>query len=215
MQRTALTTVVAVVAAFSVGLTWSWFTNRAPQGVAVVDLDEVARQLGRDAEMLQSFQSQADLLSNALKQVQEKTVAQLTEYKKGLGEDISVEEARSFQKLQQAANIKFNQLRGEADRHLSAHRQQLVKKFREDAQPLARRIAQEKGFATVVTKNDSFLFSFDETVDITKDVVDLMRSEMPPVPATTPAPAKSEIQQASAEIPAQETAAQPADSTTR
>ncbi len=66
MNRTALTTVTAVVCSFAVGLGWSYYTGQKAQGVAVVDLDEVARKLGRDAEMVQSFQGEAGRLNQAL-----------------------------------------------------------------------------------------------------------------------------------------------------
>lgn len=204
MNRSAMTTVVAVVAAFSVGLTWSYFTSGSrPGGVAIVDLDEVARRLGTDKEMIESVQNQAGALNQRLVAAQESAVKQLNQVRSNLGEDqqITNEEAQQFVRLQRSAQLQLNQLQQQARLNLNQHRQQLVGEFRKTAQPIAARVAKEKGFDSVVTRNDSVVFSYDNSVDITEDVIKLMSAEMParPAPKATP---RSETPAA----PAQQTA---------
>lgn len=206
MSRQTLTTVVAVVAAFSVGLTWSYFTSKPNGGVAVVDLDEVARKLGRDSEMVQSVKSQGDELNRRLVALQQDAVRQLQEIRAGLGDEPSPEEAQEFLRKQRNAQVNLNQIKQQAEVALGQHRQQLVSKFRQDAKPIAQKIAKEKGFTTVVTRNDSVVFSFDDAVDITSEVIALMSAEAPARPAAKPAP-KTE------QSPAARPAAQSAQST--
>ena len=185
MRRNALTTIVAVVAAFTVGLTWSYFTSGQTGGVAIVDLDEVARRLGRDQEMVKSIQSQAGALNQKLVAAQESANQQLGQIRDGLGQDPTEEQAKEFVLVRRNAQVQLNQLEQNAQVVLNQHRQGLVNKFREDAKPIAERVASERGLATVVTANDTVVFSFDNSVDITEDVIKLMSAEVP-APASAP-----------------------------
>lgn len=210
MNRSAITTVIAVVAAFSVGLTWSYLTGSGHGSVAIVDLDEVARRLGRDKEMVESVQTQAGALNQRLVAAQNSAVQQLNQVKASLNEDeqITNEEAQQFVRLQRSAQLQLNQLQQQARTGLNQHRQQLVSQFRKDAQPIAMKAAKERGFDSVVTRNDTVVFSYDSSVDITEDVIKLMSAEMPARPAAKPAaPAKA------AEKPAQTAATTEAAST--
>ncbi|MBT5021072.1 OmpH family outer membrane protein [bacterium] len=213
MNRSALTTVVAVVAAFSSGLAWSYFTSNNAGGVAIVDLDEVARRVGRDKEMVTSIQNQAGALTQRLTAAQNSAVAQLNKVKAGYSEDekITNEEAQQFVRLQKSAQVQLTQLQQQARVNINNHRQQLVSQFRKDAQPIAAKIAKDKGFDSVVTRNDTVVFSYDNTVDITEDVIKQMSAEMPARPATS----KSAVKPATATKPAPaKTAAAPKPSTT-
>ncbi len=211
MNRSAITTVVAVVAAFGVGLTWSYFTGSNQGSVAIVDLDEVARRIGRDKEMIESVQTQAGALNTQLVGLQNKAIQQLKAVRDGLNEDeqITNQEAQQFVRLQRSAQVQLTQLQQRAKVGLNQHRQQLVSQFRKDAQPIAAKIAKERGFDSVITRNDTVVFSFDEAVDITDDVVKLMSAEMPARPAKKTAPkAKTPVKKPAA------TATAPATSTT-
>lgn len=208
MNRNVLTTVVAVVAAFGVGLTWSYLTSGTKGGVAIVDLDEVARRLGREAEMTQSIQSAAGALNQRLTAVQKDAEGKLKAIQADLGSDPSPEEAQQFVQQARSAQIQFNQLRQRAQQQLGNHRRQLVNQFRQDTQPIAAKVAKQKGFTTVVTRNDAFVFSFDNTVDITDDVIALMSAEAPAKQASKPAPQKPSPP---SDKPAAQTAAQTAE----
>jgi len=185
MARYALPAAVAVIASLAVCFTWSACAGRQqPSGVAVVDLDEVARRLGRADEMNQTFQSSTGKVQQQLAEVQQRAVEQLKDMKKQLGDHPSQEETLKFNRITQQANLQFNQLKQQAETQLSRQRQQLVAQFRDDAKPVAARLAKEKGFGTVVTKNDQIVFAFDEAVDITDEVVKLMSANAPARPAT-------------------------------
>jgi Skp family chaperone for outer membrane proteins len=187
MNRNALTVMAAVAAAFGVGLAWSWFGNPNSGRVAVVDLDAVAHRLGRDVEMKESIKAEADRLAQTVEQAKQNALNQLEEARKGLGANPPEEERNKLSLLQQLANRKLNQLGQQASTRLNQHQQLLINEFRNEAKPITERVAKERGFSTVVTKNDAFVFAHDERVDITSDVIQLMSAEMPSRPAARPA----------------------------
>jgi Skp family chaperone for outer membrane proteins len=189
--------------------------------VAVVDLDAVAHRLGLDAQMQKSVQGQTELVQQKLAALEQNAAVQLEEVRRGLGAAPSTQEEAKFRRMQQNAQLQLNQLKQKAEQELTQQRQQLVTRFREDAKPYAARVAREKGFSTIVTRNDTFLFSYDAAVDITDDVTKLMRQELPraaaagmvtapkPAPQAMPAsnssqPAKPVIQQVNHEEPARQ-----------
>ena len=183
MTRSILTTSVAIVASFTIGLTWSYFTSSNQTGrVAVVDLDEVARRLGQDKQMTESLQSTGEKLQSGLANVQSQLEEQLRKNKANLGDQYTDEEAQQFVQNFNKSKLALSQLQQRARIQLNQSRQQLISDFRKQTQPVAAQVAKEKGFDTVVTRNDSFVFSFDNSVDITEDVVKLMSAEMPAKP---------------------------------
>lgn len=207
MTKNVLTVLAAVITSCCVCLTISWATQPRV-GVAVVDLDEVSRQLGRQASMQQSLQEKTQVAQKTLAAIEQDAVVQLQEARRSLGENPTKEQAQNFQKMQQSATLQFNQLKQKAEQQVSGHRQQLVSQFREQARPVVARVAKEHGFSTVITRNDMFLFSYEQAVDITSDVVKAM-SKASPAPASSDAkataqaataPEKSAVKQVSHEV---------------
>lgn len=216
MRRSLMTTAVAVVASFAVGMTWSWFASSSRTGgVAVVDLDEVARRLGRDAEMVQAFQGEAGRLNQALTSAQQSAVSQLEEIGKGLGDHPSEDDARNFLRVRQSAQLQLNQLRARAETQLNQHRQQLVSQFRQQAKPIVNKVAKDKGYSTIVTRNDTVVFSYDNAVDITEDVVRLMSAEMPATAKPAPAAQTQPKAEPAKPAAAPQAAAAPAEAATK
>lgn len=215
MTRSALTTSVAIVASFAIGLGWSYFTNTPQSGrVAIVDLDEVAKRLGQDKEMTEELQSEVGKLQTGLAQVQNTAVQKLQQERAKLGETYSNEEAQQFLKTKNAVQLQLNQIQQRAQLQLNQSRQQLISDFRKQTQPVAAKIAKEKGFDTVVTRNDTVVFSFDESVDITEDVIKLMSAEMPARPVKAKPAASTTTPTQTQPADATETANAPAGTAT-
>ncbi|HEX6962563.1 MAG TPA: OmpH family outer membrane protein, partial [Lacipirellula sp.] len=79
-----------------------------------------------------------------------------------------------------------NKVKQQAELDLQRHRVQLIAQFREEIKPAARRVAQARGLSVIVTKNDSFLYDFSQSVDITDAVVaDLLAHRTAAAPADT------------------------------
>lgn len=189
MLRTGLTILAAVAASCCICLTVSRATQPRT-GVAVVDLDEVSRRVGKMTEMQKSMQDLASQAQQKLTAIEQNASAQLDEARKTLEAAPSTELTQKFQRMQQSAVVQLNQLKQRAELEVSGHRQQLVNKFREDARPVVASVAKKHGFSTVVTKNETFLFSFENSVDITDEVAEQMAKASPgAAPAKKTAPA--------------------------
>lgn len=149
--------------------------DAATGGVAVIDLDEVAKKLGRDVEMANSIKQTQDSLNQQLTGVQNSFKQQLEEKRESLSPEPTEEETKQLVGMQQQANTRLNQAVNQAKTALGQHRAKVVRDFRTEAQPVALEVAQEKGLSIVVTKNDSVVFGYVNAVDITGEVVDRMK----------------------------------------
>ena len=195
MPRKIFSLVFWCVVALGAGALGSQFV-RPQGGVAVVDLDRVAKELGRDVQMANDLKSSQTALLNELATIQKDANEELKKMQTELGEDAPAEE---LQKLKQTADIaqqRFNQLQKTADVKLGQRRDFLVASFRQQARPIVYQVAKDHGAKAVVT--ETVLYTFDETIDITDAVIAKMRSTpaaaaptSPTAPATAPETATS------------------------
>ncbi len=191
MPRNALTLTLCAVIALAAGAAGSWLT-RAKGGVAVVDLDRVAKELGRDVQMTNELKANQNNVATQLAALEKSAIEKLNEMKADLGVDPAEEKKVEFAKIAQGTQIEFNNIQKKAVAVLGQHRDTLVAAFRTEARPATDKVAKSHGACAVMTRNDAFLFSFDNTIDITDEVVAEMRAN-PAKPATpsaaAPAPA--------------------------
>ena len=201
MPRTTLSLFLTAVIALGAGAAGAWLT-RSSSGVAVVDLDRIAKELGRDVQMANDLKANQTFLANELSGIQSTANAELKKMETDLGPDAATEEKQKLLQVAQAGQIQFNNLQKQADVKLGQRRNFLISSFREEARPIADRIAKARGAKAVVTPNE--VFSFDNTIDITTEVIAEMRLASPPQAApAAPAPAAAptvdkQVRQASA-----------------
>lgn len=151
-------------------------------GVAVIDLDEIARRLGSDKQIAQSVAQRQSTLYQQLVQLAKSYNDQITTRKQTAAKEQTPPERVTLAAFEQEAEAKLTQAKQQAAQNLSAHQAQLVKQFRDQIRPAARRIANERGMSVIVTKNDSVVYDFSQTVDITEAVI----AELSTVAATAP-----------------------------
>ncbi len=204
MPRTTMTFALCALIALGAGAAGSWLT-RSKGGVAVVDLDRVAKELGRDVQMANDLRANQSNLASQLQTVEKNAVDQLNKIKVDLGETPEPDKLKEFAQKAQNAQVNFNSLQKQAIAAIGQRRDLLVASFRQEARPVAEKVAKANGAAAVVTKNDAFLFSFDNTIDITDQVITEMRNAPKTAPATPSAPApktaaegENKVRQASA-----------------
>jgi len=147
--------------------------------VAVIDLDKVAKELGRDAQMVNSLQQRQETLNQKLLAVQTSFRNQIAEQKRKVGDEPIREEAQHLLRMQQQANIQLNQERQKAQTNLGYHKAQLITSFRDDVRPVALQVAAEKGLDLIVTKNDNVIFAHHQEIDITDEVVSRLSAVSP------------------------------------
>ena len=172
-MRGALQTLTVVALLVCIGCNQN--SNEAGR-VAVVDLDAVAAQLGRETAIVSAIKEREAALSRQVAGAKSGYEDQLRATKAKLGKEPTKEQAQQFAKLQQQANLKLKQVATQAQNHLKQHRTNLVQQFREEAKSVAQQVARERGFSMVVTKNDSIILAFDATADITTAVAQRMQA---------------------------------------
>ncbi len=193
------------------GMQFGSSTASAPRGgLAVVDLDKVAVETGKNIDMKNVFQLQENSVKQQLARANISANSQLDAKVKEFGETPTDEQQKSLQQFRMNAGNVLGKLQNEAGTKLNQYRQDQIAKFRTEIKPLAQEIAAKRGLSIVIPKNEGLLLSVDPGVDITDDVIKayLAKRPAPTVPvAASPAPAKSSAPAA----PEQSAAAMPND----
>lgn len=162
-----------------------------PGGVAVIDLDDVAKRLGRDVSISSELKGAGDLLSTKLGETQKGYQSELEKSRAALPETLSDEDNQKLLQLSQSLNQQFQSKQREAQEELNATRLALVNRFKEEVKPVAKKIALSRGLEVVILKSELILTAL-ETVDITDEVVVTMvaygKGSPTPVPVATPKP---------------------------
>lgn len=179
-------------------------------GLAVIDLDVVAKSIGRTQEINESWKVRKNALDQALQKLQVSFNEQLSAKKAEAGETPTEEQQKQLAGMQRDASNKLVQAGRKAQADLEQFRQQMVAQFRAEIRPFAQEVASSRGLAIVIPKNEGFLLSIDPAVDITADVISAYSVKKPAPTAAAPAP----LTPAKAEAPAT-TAAQPTATETK
>lgn len=164
-----------------------------PSGVAVVDLDEVARQLGKDVALANAIRQGQASLNQQLQDFQSTLKQKYREKAEALEAEPAAnqggQEARQKQlaDLQRQFNLQLNQAQRTAQGELKAHQKGLIEAFRAEVKPVAREVAAQRGLGVVVTKNENVLLTFDDAHDITQAVVAKLRAKGSATRAEAPA----------------------------
>ena len=141
--------------------------------IAIVDVNAVARALGRDDVIEQRIVSANQQLTSQLLEVAQSLQQQLEALQQTAGDD---DEAR--QQLAQAtvkANQQLKQTQRAAQKQLEQYRAGVVSEFLNEVRPHAAEIARERGARLVLTAAANLLW-FDATVDITDEVIAALRA---------------------------------------
>ncbi|QDU57112.1 OmpH family outer membrane protein [Aeoliella mucimassa] len=159
-------------------------------GVAIIDLDEIAHQLGSDKQIVTAIKQREAALNTKLTELAKSYAEALNKQKEAMDAEPAAEEGTvQLASYQEQANKNFQNARSQAKQNLAVHRQQLISKFREAVKPAARKVARERGLSVIVTKQDSLLYDYAPECDITNDVVEALRAS-----ATKSKPAESTAQ---------------------
>ena len=153
----------------------------ASGGVAIVDLDEVAKRLGRDIVMSKAIENGQASLNQQLQKLQVSLNEQYEAKKFALNaqppQDRQAEDAQVAElgKLERQFSLQLAQARRSAQSEINSYGRRLIQQFRAEVKPIAQEVAAGRGLSVVVTKNESVLLSFDPADDITDEVVEALR----------------------------------------
>jgi Skp family chaperone for outer membrane proteins len=152
--------------------------------VAVIDLDEVSRRLGRDVQMASSIRDAQSQVNDQLRVIQTSLQKELDERKGQIGEEAEPEKLQELQVYAAELNQTFAQSRQQGLNELRSHQQGLIARFRDEVKPIAQAVAAERGMQIVVTKNEMVVYAFTPTVDITEEVISRMAASAPAAPSS-------------------------------
>ena len=171
-------------------------------GVAILDLDAVAKRFGCDRQMSTSIQQREASLNQQLASIKSDYAKQFADRRQEFGDTPTDEQAKLLADIQRQASASLNEVRQRAKNNLSQHGSLLIQGFRKEIKPIARQVARERGLAIIVTKNDSVVFDYDTTVDITGGVIEkLLALQSKQAPAQGPA-TRAPADQGSSDPPA-------------
>jgi Skp family chaperone for outer membrane proteins len=168
-------------------------------GVAVIDLDEVAKRMGRDKEIGQSVEMQEATLSEKLAGIHDSLNKQYASRKETLGEKPTTEQQQELKSLEKRLSLRVRREQAQAQSDLAVYQQGLIARFREEVKPVARKVAAAKGLSIVLTKDEGLFLAVEPAVEITDDVIaKLLENQATLPPRMSEAPAKKKAKQKSA-----------------
>ena len=147
-------------------------TPLPPSGlVAVIDLDRVARAIGRDEVIAARVQSYADEQSNSLNRLRDDMREQLLQVRAGFGDAPSDEQQQDLARLTARSDLQLQQEITKARQTAEQLKVDLVLDFKQEVQPVARRVAQARGLSVVLIQQNGMLY-VDPDTDISDAVID-------------------------------------------
>jgi len=149
----------------------------------LVDLNVIARALGRDKEINTKLEEARTSLNTQLKQISSSLETQLKEKKseldesnKGKKEEAIAASNQELQQLAVQAQLQLKQKQNLAEQKATVFRAQLVNAFRQEVAKVAQQVAEKRGAITVLTVNADYLW-YASSIDITDEVIGIMRSQ--------------------------------------
>lgn len=166
-------------------------------GVAILDIDAVAKELGVQAQLQMALISMQESLKAELQKAQSTLQAQMNGVEQAAGENPTDEKRQEVAATNQQLNAEFDRLKMQAEQTLVQENARLIKDFQIKLEPVALEVAKGKGFDVVLLKVNPPLFASAPEVDITADTAKLAKSKgmqvqvtpaaAAPAPAATPA----------------------------
>ena len=139
--------------------------------VAVIDLDAVARELNMLQYLEATLQIKKDEAKLELISTQSQIRGELEKAKTNLEEAPSLELKKEF--IVKSLNLKaaYQSEKQKKQREIRSQQLKLIEEFHQQLKPIALKVAREKGCSVVLTNTAPPFFAFQETADITKEVV--------------------------------------------
>lgn len=159
-------------------------------GVAVLDIDAVARELGVEENVQRELASLQKGLARDLQKSQAQLQSEMNGVETAAGENPSEAQLRQIRATSQQLNSEFNRLKQQAERTLAQERVRLINEFRTRLEPIAREAAAEKELDVILMKVTPPVFTFAPEVDITETTTRLAIEAGMEIENPEPAPAE-------------------------
>ncbi len=155
-------------------------------GVAILDIDAVARELGVEDQVRVDLITMQSDLNAELQRTQATMQAQMNNVEQGAGENPSDADRQKVLQTNQQLNLEFNRLKNQAQQNLAQERVRMINEFRIRLEPVALMAAKKKGLDIVLMKTTPPVFTHSKEVDITEETTKLaieagMKVEVPAI----------------------------------
>lgn len=158
-------------------------------GVAILDIDAVARQLGIEEQVRVELAALQKRLAQDLQKTQAQLQTEMNGVQRAAGENPSEQQLRQIRATSQQLNSEFARLKTQAEQSLAQERVRMINEFRIKLEPIAKDAAAERGLDVVIMKVTPPVFTFSSNVDITEATYKLaVEAGMQVKPAATSAP---------------------------
>lgn len=149
--------------------------NAQSGGVAILDIDAVARELGVEEKVRVDLLGMQNALNQELQKTQGALQNQMTGVERAAGQNPTEEQRRQIVATNQQLNSEFNRLKTQAQNTLASERVRLINEFRIKLEPIALEAAKSKNLDVVLMKVTPPVFAFSNAVDITEKTTELAR----------------------------------------
>lgn len=154
-------------------------------GVAIIDIDAVASEIGADKEVLATLKQAQDNLNIKLKETQSAMQKKFNNAVAQAGGDKATnQQKQELAQFNQQLQNQFNQYKGQAQAALNQEQRKRVLAFRDLLRPVAMEVAKSKGLSVVLQKTEQVI-GFQESVDITKEVAAKLKTQQAAKPKET------------------------------
>lgn len=148
----------------------------AKSTVGIVDLDEVAQELGLSSQFKQIVTSQQMQLQDQLNNVILSMRSNLESKNKEFGENPTDEQKNELQQLQALANQRIGNMQAQAQQQTGQLQQSLAEQIRAMIKGPLEKVAKQRGLSLVLVKQNNVFYSA-EGIDITAAVISAARED--------------------------------------
>ena len=141
--------------------------------IAIIDLDAIAKALGRDVALRSRLEDVNAKLDTQLSDLIKGLRTRLEREKEKLGPDPTAAAQKAFQKLAAEAQLKVRKGQLQVRQRSQKAQLELVARFRAEVLPVAQKIALERGTRVIVLRSN--VLWYDQRADITPSVVIAMQ----------------------------------------
>lgn len=152
--------------------------SSAPMPVGLINLDKVAQETGRSAQIDQQFRQRVgeatEQIRTHLEELQNQANSEISGLSEQFGPSPTPEQQRQILGVQQQARVAAERLRLELNQRQQVIVAELRRQFRDEIRPTLNQVAEERGVSLVLTLDDGVM-SFDPTLDLTEAVIERLR----------------------------------------
>lgn len=145
---------------------------KAEGGVAVIDLDAVAQELGVLDYIRVTLENRGTELNSSLQKTQQNLQALMNKTVAEAGEELNEEEKKKIILTNRELETQYQQERAKAAQSIQADRLKMINDFRNELKPIALEVAKARNLDVVLNTVFPPLYAFAETVDITAEVTE-------------------------------------------